>query len=426
MKKLLILLMVFVPVYVNAQKIDTVYYDKDGIGVSGPTFASYYRVYAPDDIIGNKKRYRDYYMSGKIMSEGEFVSIDKEDDAYSVFKGECISYYESGKTKEKKNISNGFLNGEYTSYYESGLVECHTYMKNGKKDGLDTYFDDKTGKCYQKYMQDGLPLNNYCIVSNEEGYSCKVRLSDNLVIWDDPQVSERKTIWRDDSQWSFYQKNGVLIALKNTIVKDYGKWYRITVQISNHTLVPFVFGSQNFMAIIRKKNGKEVTLGALSADQFIHTVKNKQNTALFFNGIAEGLAAAGAGYSSSTTHSNTTYNGYSNTRGNAMAYGSGGYAYGTYNGDTNYHGSSSTTSTTVSYNAYAAYQARVIASNRIASMEEAMWNERVQRQEGYLKKTTIYPGETVTGYVNIHREKGESMKLIVDLYGAKYEFDWNL
>ena len=180
------------------------------------------------------------------------------------------------------------------------------------------------------------------------------------------------------------------------------------------------------MATIRKKNGKEVTLGALSADQFLQTVKSKQNATLILNGIAEGLAAANAGYSSSTTHTNTTYNGYSNSTGSAYAYGSGGYAYGTYNGNSNYHGSSSTTSTTVSYNAFAAYQAQIIASNRIASMEDAMWNERVRRQEGYLKRTTIYPGETVTGYINIRREKGESMKLVVDLYGAKYQFDWNL
>lgn len=43
-----------------------------------------------------------------------------------------------------------------------------------------------------------------------------------------------------------------------------------------------------------------------------------------FAGIAEGLAAAGAGYSSSTTQTNSSYNGYSNSYGNAYAYGSGG------------------------------------------------------------------------------------------------------
>ena len=42
-----------------AQKLDTVYYDKNGEGIPTPAFASYYRVYSPN-LIGNKKRYRDY------------------------------------------------------------------------------------------------------------------------------------------------------------------------------------------------------------------------------------------------------------------------------------------------------------------------------------------------------------------------------
>ena len=39
-----------------------------------------------------------------------------------------------------------------------------------------------------------------------------------------------------------------------------------------------------------------------------------------------------AGYSSSTTQTNFSYNGYSDSFGNAYAYGSGGYAYGSCNG----------------------------------------------------------------------------------------------
>ena len=73
-------------------------------------------------------------------------------------------------------------------------------------------------------------------------------------------------------------------------------------------------------------------------------------------GIGEGLAAAGAGYSTSTTHTNSTYNGYSNSYGNSYAYGSGGYAYGSYNGYGSYHGNSSTTSRTTTYDGAAAYQ----------------------------------------------------------------------
>ena len=419
-------LFVFLSSNMYAQKIDTVYYDKDGVGISTPAFAAYYRVYAPNTLIGNKKRFRDYYSNGQIKVEGEYDYIDTEYDNNTIFDGECISYYENGNIKEKRKLQNGYLNGEYISYYENGLVELHTFFNNGKKDGIDTYFDISTQRCYQKVMRDDEPLHDFCIISDENGYVSKVRLSNHVVMWDDPQYIDMQSFWSNDSKWLYYRKNGILIALTNDIVDDYGKWFRITVNVSNHTLVPIDFGCENFRATISKKNGKTEALKVYDANLFMNKVKKKQNASLIAASIFQGLAAAAAGYSSSTSYSNTNYSGQSNTYANASAYGSGGYGYATYNGTTNYSGRSSTTTTTTSYNGFAAYQAQMIASNRLASMEDAMWQERAQRYEGYLKKTTIRPGETVSGYLYILREKGESMKLIVDLYGAKYEFRWSL
>ena len=143
-------------------------------------------------------------------------------------------------------------------------------------------------------------------------------------------------------------------------------------------------------------------------------------------GFAEGMAAANAGYSRSTTNSYSTYNGSSNTYGSAYAYGTGGSAYGSYNGYGSYHGSSATTSTTTTYDGAAAYQAQVIASNRMANYENSLLQERAIKQEGYLKRTTIYPGDAISGYINIKREKGSSMDVFVDINGAIYEFPWNI
>ena len=426
MRSLLIIVFSLLFFNVSAQKIDTLYYDKDGVGISTPAFAAYYRVYAPNSLIGNKKRYRDYYPNGTIKSEGEYTQIDPEYDSNTIFDGECVTYYNSGKIKEKKNLSNGILNGEYTSYYESGLVELHTFFDYGKRYGIDTYFDMSTQRCYQKVMKNDEPLYDYCIISDENGYVGKVKLSNRVVMWDNPKPSDLKSFWSNDKMWLYYQTNGVLIAVTNDIVNDYGKWFRITVNVSNHTIVPIEFGCDNFVGTVIRKNGKEVPLSVFDANLFMSRVKSKQNASLIFASIAEGLSAAAAGFSRSTTQTNTTYSGQANSYGTASAYGSGGYGYASYNGTTNYSGLSSTTSTTTSYDAFAAYQAQIIASNRLASLEDAMWQERVRRYDGYLKRTTIRPGETVSGYLYILRDKGESMRLIVDLYGAKYEFKWSL
>lgn len=408
-----------------AQELDTIYYDKNGEGISTPAFATYYRIYSPN-LIGNKKRYRDYYINGTMKSEGEYVSIDRDDDKYSIFDGECVSYYQNGNIKEKRRLFNGYLHGEYTSYYESGLVELHTFFNMGKRDGIDTYFDLESQRCIQKEMQDDKPLYDYCIISDEHGYVSKVRLSDQVVIWDSPKISDRQSFWSNDRKWLYYQINGILLAVTCELVNDYGKWFRITVNVSNHTLVPFNFGCQNFTAYVKKKNGKEVSLSVYDANLYLSKVKSAQNASLIAASIGEGLAAAAAGFSRSTSTSKTAYVDASVGYANAAAVGSNGYAIGSAYGASVSGGVSKTVTNTSSYNGFAAYQASVIASNRLASRSDAMWQERNQRYDGYLKRSTIHPGETLSGYVNIMRDKGESLRLIVDLYGASYEFNWDL
>ena len=131
-------------------------------------------------------------------------------------------------------------------------------------------------------------------------------------------------------------------------------------------------------------------------DSYMKKVRRSQNWAMALSGLSEGLAATKAGYSTSTTQTNSTYNGHSNSHGNAYAHGSGGHAYGNYKGNSSYHGNSSTTSRTVTYDGAAAYQARVIASNRMANYENALLQERQAKQEEYLRRTTIYPGQAIS------------------------------
>ena len=40
--------------------------------------------------------------------------------------------------------------------------------------------------------------------------------------------------------------------------------------------------------------------------------------------------------------------------------------------------------------------------------------------------TTIYPGESISGYINIERKKGISMTVDVDIIGAVYTFPWTI
>ncbi len=53
-----------------------------------------------------------------------------------------------------------------------------------------------------------------------------------------------------------------------------------------------------------------------------------------------------------------------------------------------------------------------------------MANERVIKEQGYLKKTTIHPGERIAGYIK--RKKGNDLIVNIPLNGCVYSFEWNV
>ena len=407
-------------------KLDTLYYDKDWKGVSSKAFASFFRVIDSNNDNGFKKNFRDYYITGELQSEGGYISIDKYDDSKSVFTGEWCTYYKSGKTEQKGFRNNGIDEGEFYAYFENGLVKIHANYNNGKLNGLVTIFSEDGSTCRQDEYINGNLKYDYYTLTNKDGYVSKFKISDNSPIWEIPTASDKKTEYKDGVAWPYYIKNGLVVAMSNSQVKDYGKYYQITITISNNSMQPIDFDPDETKSVLLDKTNKEIELKVWSYEDYMRKVRRRQNWNSILAGLAEGLSAASAGYSTSTTNTNTYYNGSSNTYGTASAYGSGGYAYGRYSGHSNYSGSAHTTSTTVTYDAAAAYQARIMASERMAAFENAQLADRKTKQEGYLKKTTIYPGETISGYINIQRKSGS--KMYVDIYINKipYHFTWNV
>lgn len=412
--------MLTVAVCLSAQ--DTLYYDKEWKGLETATFASFYRVIPRHTDNNFRKPFRDYFITGELQAEGYYISIDKYDDSKTVFDGECTNYFKSGKVQTKRNHKNGMLEGELVEYNEDGLILHHAYFRRGELDGIYTEFADDGSICVQVEYRNGAPLHNYMVVSNKDGLCSKIRLSDYKPIYESPSLYDKKTEYIDGAAWPYYNYNGIVIGLTNYKVKDYGKYYRIPIIITNNSMFPFDFDPTKVTATLVDKKGKTISLRVYSADDYMKKVRRSQNWSMALYGLAEGLAAAGAGYSTSTTTS--SYSGHSTSYGSASAYGSGGYAHGTYSGSSSYSGHSRSTTTT--YDAAAAYQASVIASARVASYRNALLSERAAKDEGYLKMTTVYPGQTISGYINIERKKGSTMTVNVDINGAIYSFPWNV
>ncbi|MBO7262969.1 MAG: membrane-binding protein [Alistipes sp.] len=390
-------------------KIDTLYYTKEWKYAPNRAFADFYRIaYYPADSL-QTKQFRDYYVSGELQSSGNFIKIDSLDDANTIFEGECINYFKNGRPEFVINYQQGVLNGAFCLYKEDGLIKQSGKYFNGELSGLYTEFLDN-GAYLQVEYAEGKPLYDYYVVGDTEGNLTKFHLADNTPIWETPSITERKSDYKDGTPWQFFNKNGLIIALTNTIVKDYGKWHRIDIVISNNTIIPIEFDPVvNISASSTDVEGFVTGLEVWSSDEYLKKVNRSQTWAAVLMGVAEGMSTANAGYSTSTT--NSYYSG------STYAYGSGGYGYGNYSG--------TSTSYTRTYDAGAAYQAQVLSQQRMADFSNAMAEEQEIKRLGYLKKNTIYPGETISGYVHIKRIRGESVQFVINIEGAEYVFDWN-
>ena len=402
-------------------KTDTLYYDKNWKGVESGAFATYYRVIACPDSTQTRRQFRDYYMTGELQAEGRYIRIDRDDDLRSVFDGEWTHYYKSGKVEQKGTRVNGKQEGEYVRYDENGLVLLHTYFRNDELHGVCTRFTED-GLCIQTEYADGKPVHDYCVVSNKDGLCSKVGLKDEQPVYEAPSQDELQTEYKNGETWHYYDKNGMMIGVTNNRVRDYGKYFRIPIVVANNSMFPVDFDPEKIEASLVDPKGNGRMLRVYSAEEYMKKVRRQQNWAMVLNGLAEGMAASSAGYSSSTT--NSSYFGGSSGYGRVSAYGSRGYASGSYSGNSSYYGSS--TSVTTSYDGAAAYQARVIASNRVAAYDNALSSERAAKDEGYLKRTTIYPGETISGYIHVERRKGTEMKIGINICDVWYIFPWNI
>ena len=66
----------------------------------------------------------------------------------------------------------------------------------------------------------------------------------------------------------------------------------------------------------------------------------------------------------------------------------------------------------------------VIERDRVAQYDEALAQEREAHNEGYLRRTTIQPGEKIAGLVYAKKGKGERVSAKLVLNGLEYYFEW--
>lgn len=378
-------------------KVDTIYYDSQWREASHPAFADFYRIVYNSTNKSNtqqNKLFRDFYITGEPRQSGAFISINRNNDSLSVFDGKCITYYKSGKQLSTVTWQGGKLNGEFYQYFENGFVKRKGRYIEGKLTGVCTEFLDNGNFVQEEYLN-GLPRYDYYVVGNIQGQAIKVRYSDQSTIWETPLETECETHFRDGMLWQYYNKNGLTITQTHSVKRDYGKWHKVELIITNNSLESIeIDPPTDILAYSVNKKGISTPLKVWAFDSYMKKVKRGQMWEAIAVGVAEGLSEISAGYRISHT---TTIN----------------------------EDGSEVVSKTISYDSFAAYQASILASQRMFDFSNAQLQERQSKQLGYIKRNTVYPGETIQGYIYIDRIKFETLFLSININNALYKFRWN-
>ena len=203
------------------------------------------------------------------------------------------------------------------------------------------------------------------------------------------------TEYNDGKFWVYRNINNFVVGLTCYEEKDdYGKYYQVHIFIRNLSDKAIVFCPEEISAYLYRKRDT-LELDVYTNEEFQKKIKRSQTWAMVLYGMSTGINAGTAGY---TTSYGTTYS-------------SNGYVYPTV---------------TQYYDANAAHQANMIATNYMIALGQKMANDRTIKEQGYLKKTTIYPNEAVVGYMNIKRGRGEILLINVTIDGYLYSFKWDV
>lgn len=390
-------------------KIDTLYYDKNWKGCPVAAFADYMCItVTPEDSIYAKK-FRIYNITGELLEDSGFISIDPLDGNNIVCEGKCVRYYKSGEVRERVTYAHGMPNGEYIKYYENGLIQEQGYLIDNKRDGIYTKFTEDGKTCNQYEFTNGEFKNPYYTVTLPDGCNMRFLLADNTPMLEAVTTDELKSKFQNGLKWWYYIKNGVALYVSASRVKDYGRYIQLNIYLENNSPLTFDFDPAQTMAnfFIERNNRQTYScdVKALSATEYLKQVKRSQNWNEAISGIAMGISAAAAGYSSATINSSA----------NARA---------SYNGNTAYASGYSTTRIST-YNNAAAFQASMIAGEHLDRQTDANRQAREIRNEGYIKINTMYPGDRVVGYLNIPKDAfGHMLRITIPVNTIEHEFFW--
>ena len=371
---------------VPQDRLDTIYYNKNWKVTPNKAFATYYRLALYPADTTSPKEFRTYYMSGELQGEGSFAVIDNKDDAKSEFIGAVTTYFKNGKVETQKSYQSGLLTGEYTSYFNNGNIKEHFFMNEGKKTGVGASFSENGRVCTLTPYKNDVPEGFYVVVDADGNYS-KYSLSDRQPILEVPSQDEIVTEYKNGVAWPYYNKNGLIVGVSNSVVdENIGDYREIGLFIVNKSMINVDIDPAQ-IEIYDMKGGKRKNFELVSADEYDEKIKK------FKKKVAKRSVKNKAVVE--TEHENNV-----NANLGAQVFDAG-------------------TSNTLKD-----FQTRICRMQQLESGNRMKYSDKMPEDLGYLERTTIHPGEVVSGYLYTSDRKTSDLFVKVKIKGIDYVFEW--
>lgn len=197
--------------------------------------------------------------------------------------------------------------------------------------------------------------------------------------------------YKNGDEWAMIAKEGFIVGASNKLIKDdYGKFYRLQIMVQNLSNNSITLEPELVNSYCTLKDQSINSMKVYTSESFQKMIRNKQMWTSALTGLANGLNAGMAGYS--TSYISTPYGGY----------------------------------TVSTYNAGNAAVANMVATNQMIEMGKQMEIDCKVRDDGYLKKNTIRPGEGIVGYMFVKKQKGVIMEVQIPVNGVVFAYKWNI
>ena len=370
---------------VPQDRIDTLYYNKNWIATKNHAFASYYRyaLYPADE--SQPKEFKTYYMSGELQSEGSFLELDKANDKNSKFDGLVTYYFKNGDVEEKKNFVGGKLSGEQVAYYANGNVKEHSLMNDGMKNGLHSAFTEDGRVCTITPYTADKPDGYYVVVDAEGDYS-KYSLADNQPILVAPTLDEVETEYKNGVAWPYYNKNGLIVGASNSMVDNVGDYREIGIFIVNKSMINIDIDPAK-VEVYSMKAGKRKDYELVTADEYDKKIlkykKKNAKRAIKNKAVVE------------------------KERENNVNANLGAQVF-----------------TAGTSNTLKEFQRRICGLKKLEDGNRMRYSEKMPEDLGYLERTTVHPGEVVSGYLYTSDRKAVDLFVKINIKGIDYLFEW--